>query len=119
MLNDWLATTEPIDEERRAVDAWRRINRAPVTIKVISGDKRVVPEQIVRIEYDERQFEKEGMTNRTGTNRITVFGVRNHPAVDDTDLRRGDEFAYLNARYRIISVSPYPGEIQALSEQMS
>ena len=119
MLNDWLSNTEAIDEERRAVDAWRRISRAPVTIKVITLDKRVTPEQIVRIEYDERQFEKEGMTNRTGTNRITVFGVRNHPTIDDTDLRRGDEFVHLNARYRIISVSPYPGEIQALSEQVS
>lgn len=119
MLNDWLSNTEAIDEERRAVDAWRRINRSPVTIKVITLDKRVTSEQIVRIEYDERQFEKEGMTNRTGTNRITIFGVRNHPTVDDTDLKRGDEFSHQNSRYRIVSVSLYPGEIQALSEQVS
>lgn len=118
MLNDWLEAddVEAIEIERRAVDAWRRIGRASISISVITSDKRVIPEQVVRIEYDERQFEKTGMTTRTGTNKVTVFGVKGHPTQPDTDLRRGDEFVYENARYRIVSVSQYPGEIQALSE---
>lgn len=115
---DWRSSNPTeINEVDRAISAWRMISRKPTPITLNRRDGTVVASQNVRIEYEQRQIERQGMLTTSERNKVTVFGVRNHPLVDDTDIQEGDEFVYQQSTYVVMSLSWYSGEVQALCEQ--
>ncbi len=115
---DWRASNiTQIDVTDRAVSAWRMISRKPTVIAINRRSGAVVASQTVRIEYEQRQIERQGMTTTSERNKVTVFGVRNHPTITDTDIQEGDEFVYNQSAYVVMSLSWYSGEVQALCEQ--
>jgi len=117
-LSDWRSSdVTAISETDRAVSIWRMISRKPTVISIQRRDGTAVADQTVRIEYEQRQIERGGMLTTAERNKTTVFGVRNHPTIADTDIQEGDVFAYQNADYVVMSISWYSGEVQALCEQ--
>lgn len=121
-LNTWsMLDNSPIREEDRAAAAWRRIMDKPTVIEI-----RDIGEQTVRIEYDDTAIEEDnafGSSRTAGMQRGVLFGVRGHPVIEDTILRRQDRFGVENqgrtVTYEIVSVIYTIGEIQAVFEARS
>lgn len=121
-INNWLTPTDGsgqgITEADRALDAWRRINDNPAMVHSIvirrNGVKQAA--QTVRVEFGTGS--ERGSTDDNATlYQIsgTLFGVRNHPdaSVPDTDILPDDEFGIDGVRYRVRTVLPYAGDVQA------
>lgn len=123
----WLAGgVQPISAEQRAVDAWRRILRNPVSVtftipRQVAGDGTVTPAttlaaQTVRIEPDNRERALEGIAGMAPQRAAIVYGVINHPTVTDTDMAEGYTFRYQDDLYRCVDIkllpSGAPGEMQ-------
>jgi len=116
-----LLTGETIGPESRAADAWKRISEKPSSITIVRGvPKAAIAAQTVRVEYNSGNT---GLENRGGAGvssmqRVTVFGIRDHDTLADTDIRRDDQFAYDGLIFRVISVVKTIGEIQAKCEAL-
>lgn len=55
-----------------------------------------------------------------GTMRVLLLGYRNHPTITDTNVQRGDTFAYDGQRYRVTQVdTTYRDRLQAVGEAIS
>lgn len=108
---------EAIDPAARAVDAWKRISDKPSSITT----KRVGEPQTVRIELDNYGTESSGdnAAGRSSIRKGIIFGVRDHPTVDDTDIQRDDRFALDGIQYKVIDIVLTLGEIQASFEAMT
>jgi hypothetical protein len=114
-LKNWLGT-EGIDESQRAVDAWLRIQRNPTVVTLIRNNHPLV-DQTVRVEMENTANADTPDGGVSGSRRSAVlFGVRGHPTVADTDVQRGDLFALNGARFRVVSIAMFPGEVQARAE---
>ena len=102
---------------QRARDAWRRINDKPSEISILRNDTPpYLAAQTVRIEYSIAEREVSGAGATTSVRGVTVFGVQGHATVPDTDIERGDKFAFAGERYQVRSVDKtLVGEIQAIS----
>ena len=74
--------------------------------------------QTVRIDMG-RGAEQNGENTFITDQGATLFGVKDHPTVDDTDVQHGDRFFVGNNEFEIISVAEYPGEIQAVCQVIS
>lgn len=106
-------------EASRASSAWRRILDRPTIIEIRGKDP-----QTVRVEYDDTAVEEyplqSGSQRTIGMQHVVVFGVRNHPTVEDTVIDRNDRFTITMqdkpVGYEVVSVIYAPGEIQALCE---
>lgn len=121
--NNWLTRLSDngmgISVGDRAIDAWNRINDNPAMVHSIvlrrAGVKQSV--QTFRVEFEAAGREVSG----TGDNAVkyqivaTVFGVKNHPSesVPDADIRVDDEFGIDGVSYRVKTVLPFAGEVQA------
>ena len=117
-LDTWLGGTSAIDASQRAVDAWGRIQRNPVSIALARGNSDI-PAQTMRLEFDNRGSELEPVTDAQVASRpVTLFGIQNHPTEDDTDIKRDDRFFIANHKtiYRVLDIIYPPGEIQARCE---
>lgn len=114
----WIGgNTSAIDEETRAAQAWRRIQRSSESITV----KRAGVKQsaiTVRIEHGNgaNALRTENRVNVTG--QVVVFGIRNHASLADTDIQAGDKFVWEQREYEVRTLTLVPGEIQALCEVM-
>lgn len=73
----------------------------------------VLPPQTVRIEYDSRATTVAGVAGTAPIMRATIFGVRGHPDLDDTDIAEGYTFQYEGDHFRITDVIPVIGGVQA------
>jgi len=120
-FNAWLAQgNEAISATNRAVDAWNRIQRNPTSITLVRGAVEQSA-QTVRIEFDnavDSEYRGDGGGISSGRDAV-IFGVKNHPTVDDTDIQRGDRFAINGQQYRVIQTILVPGEVQATCEVLS
>lgn len=114
----WMSDSTEIDICARAVGAWNRIQRNAVSV-VIVRDGTALDAQMVRIEADSTARPIASDAGRTGAIRRVVYGVRGHPTVDDTDLLRGDRFAYGGVQYEIVQVIAVPGEVQGFAESVT
>jgi hypothetical protein len=114
-LNSWLSDTAAIDAEHRAVLAWRRILDKPTDITT----KRLGVAQTVRLEYDESVIEPGSAAGEAAVRRVIVFGVKDHPTVIDTNIRRGDRFVYESVEYQVTDTVRTLGEVQAHAERIS
>lgn len=102
----------------RAVDAWRRISDKPTSITVKRGTS-LLSAQTVRIEYDSGVQEVETPAGEKSVQKLIVFGVKDHPAVTNTDLQRGDRFVLNNLEFEVMAIVYQTGEIQAQAEARS
>lgn len=101
-------------ETVRAVMAWLRISEVPTEITI----DRVGTAQTVRIEHHTVQTVS-GAEGTGAVARVTVFGVRGHPTVPDTDIQRGDRFAVADDLYEVVLTVALPGEVQAFAERIA
>lgn len=117
-LEAWLAN-DVVRPGTRAVLAWRRINDRPTSIIIRRGGT-TLDAQTVRIEWSGYAREDEdievAVDAMPGVGRLTVFGVRGHPTLPDTDIQRGDRFIIGAAEAEVLAVMLPPGEAQAVCE---
>lgn len=114
-INDWLRDEDAvtIDAEQRAVLAERRINRNPSVITL----KRLGTPQTVRIEYSASPTLANSRFSTVSTDLAWVFGIKDHPELADTDIRKGDRFFWQGKNFQVMSLVLAPGEIQAACEE--
>ncbi|MEL7232862.1 MAG: hypothetical protein AAGK74_00120 [Chloroflexota bacterium] len=115
---NWLSgqTATAIDEATRAIRAKRRIDRDPVTLTIVRNGGVNPAAQTVRFVMDGRTAPQilDGGEGVTGSRRDGIlFGIRNHPTADDTDVQRGDLFRLDGQLYMVEAVTYLPGEVQA------
>lgn len=107
------------DEQAQAGDAWLRILEQPVTITIRRGTETLAA-QTVRIVMDDRAREdldlRRGLNVLPGVQGAVVFGVRQHPTIADTDIRRSDRFVLGASEFEVIAVTEMAGEVQAICE---
>jgi hypothetical protein len=117
-LEAWLAN-DVVRPGVRAGMAWRRINDRPTSITIRRAGE-MLDAQTVRIEWSGYAREDEdadvAVDAMPGVGRLTVFGVRGHPTVPDTDIQRGDRFVVGAADVEVIALMLPPGEVQAVCE---
>jgi hypothetical protein len=121
--NNWLSRLSTagngVSINDRAVDAWQRINDNPAMVHSIVLHRHGVKQsaQTFRVEFGESGREVSDANDNSTRHQIvaTVFGVRNHPdaSVLDADIEVDDEFGIDGVRYRVKTVLPFAGEIQA------
>lgn len=105
--------------EDRALDVWRRIEEKPAAITIRRG-AATLDAQMVRIELGSGAREdrdlRRGLNVLPGVQGAVVFGVRGHPTVLDTDIRRGDRFVVGMTEFEVVGVIEAAGEVQAVCE---
>lgn len=110
----------PADEEVRAVAAWQRILDKPTTVAFFNRAVNGSNGQTLRVEWktvsNREQFGGAGTT--ATTQRVTLFGVKDHPDpdVEDSDIEINDQFVIGDVAFIVQEVVEYPGEIQARCE---
>lgn len=121
--NNWLGNNRlsPVNTERRAVLAWRRINHKPSSVTFYDPDTEAAiaaGAQTVRLEYDNRGDISTNMVEGMSPKRdLVIFGVKDHPSVADTVIKEGYAFRFGGLNYKVIDVIPVPGEVQATAER--
>lgn len=123
-LTSWLSSGSHsiLSAEDRAALAWRRINHRPTEITIRRGNgssAEVLDEQTVRVEWDNAASINDGINTTRGTQRVVIFGIRDHAKLPDTDIRRGDQFSLNGVRYDVLSIMTPPGEVQAVCDSGS
>lgn len=115
-----LQASSAIAPASRAAAAWGRILEKPSSIVIVRGkNSTALAVQTVRIEYsDSGGFgETQGKGGMIATQReVTVFGIRDHAKLADTNIQRGDLFTYEEQQFRVRDVVLTIGEIQAHCE---
>lgn len=115
-LTLWLSDTTAIDANGRAAAAWNRINDKPTSVAFKKPDGTVLAAQTVRLEYDNIVSQSEDASGQTAVRKLTIFGVRDHSTVTDTDVKEGYRFVYQSDEYRCVDTILTIGEIQAIFE---
>jgi secreted trypsin-like serine protease len=101
---------------RRAIAAWRRIQRDPTSVTILR-EVTTLDAQTVRVVPETTQGSEDSESPVTATiTRYLLFGVRNHPTADDTDVQRDDLFRHHGQLLRVTAVRTYPGQVQATCE---
>lgn len=112
----WLSDTTAIDANGRAAAAWKRINDKPTSIAFKKTSGTVLAAQTVRLEWDSNATESLSPAGQTAVRKLTIFGVRDHVTVADTDVAEGYRFVYQGDEYRVVDTLLTIGEIQAVAE---
>lgn len=115
-LDLWLSDTTAIDANGRASAAWNRINDKPTPVAFKKPDGTVLTAQTVRLEYDNVATQSEDVSGETAVRKLTIFGVRDHSTVTDTDMKEGYRFIHQNDEYRCVDTILTIGEIQGIFE---
>lgn len=104
----------------RAVDAWRRIQEKPTSITLIRNGTPLAA-QTFRLEYGRIGGDVQGEAGQSASQRVTLFGMKDHPDEDDSDVKQGDRFVLLatKVQYRVLDVVHTLGEVQARCEGLS
>jgi hypothetical protein len=99
----------------RSALTWKHIQDKPFEM-IVWRDGEFLDSQYVRIEGELRPRVESRPSEgnmQTYSRTMTVFGVRDHPTVADTDLKVGDRFGFNGELMVVIDVTPHSGEIQA------
>jgi hypothetical protein len=76
-----------------------------------------LPEQQVRIEYDNSVTKADSELGSVGMRKVILFGVKGHPTVDDLDVRVWDTFRMDEVEYTVVQVNrTLIGQIQVHCE---
>ncbi len=110
------STQRTAREQRRAAEAWQRINDKPlsITLKQASGTNRAA--QVVRVESDNSATPGESAAGAAPTRKVIVFGIRNHATLPDTAIAEGDRFVYAGDLYTCVDIILQTGEVQGIFE---
>lgn len=111
-----LATTAAA---QRAVAAWKRISDKPTSVAFRKPDDTDLAAQSVRLEFDDSARRAESEAGRGTVRRLIIFGVKDHPTVTDTDVRKGYRLIHDGGEYTVVSVIDSIGERQAIAEKIS
>lgn len=112
----------PPDPISRAVDTWTMILEKPSTVTIqrkTPGANVTVslPQQIVRLEVIQNirgANEPENMWFDTSKQFVVLIGVKDHPFLPNTDVRRADLFFYLNLMWEVVEIiNNVPGRLLA------
>lgn len=114
-FDTWLGRDEAITAERRAIAAWSRIQDKPTSITI----KRLGTAQTVRIEYSETGNQANSPAGQGAVRGVVVFGIRDHPTLDDTNIRANDRFVLNGVEYTVLDVVRTIGEVQARAERVA
>lgn len=116
-MPNWSNLSGVISQQDRAIRAWMRIQRDPSSIDIVRNATTLAA-QTVRLEFDNTNAPADSEHGRGSRRTLTVFGVRNHPTVADTDIEESDRFSVNGSIYRVSDVnSVVPGEVQAICER--
>lgn len=114
-FNGWLQAESYTDEVADAVASWNSILDFPFSIVIKRGVTKLAA-QTVRVSVLDSSELPQGSSAQLGTmgvQSVTVFGVRNHPTISDTDIKRGDRFILGGKEYEIDVVNELRGKVQA------
>ncbi len=120
-MNAWIGSADPLAawtaDEDRAYDTARRIAERPSSI-VVQRKSGNLNAQTVRIDpLDSTPMEGGGDNAATSDLRVLVTGYKGHPAVADTNLRRGDRFYYDGLMFTVTQiVAGMDSRLQAIAE---
>lgn len=121
-VTSWLGGGAAIDPAPRAIAAWTRIQHKPSAIQLKRhGVSGLMAAQTVRIEYSDTRGGSEvtGAGGKSSQQYLIIFGIRDHPTLPDTDIKRGDQLTIEGLQLRIIETVLTLGEIQAKAETLS
>ena len=104
-------TPVAINAGDRARRAWLRILRRPSSVQFIRKGIALTA-QTVRIEKGSGGSLVETSKGLVTVQTITIYGIRSHPALADTDMKRLDRLVVDGEEYTIESVVLQEGEIQ-------
>jgi hypothetical protein len=119
-LSNWLNAPRtpfniPIDHAWRAGRNWLLIQRDPISITVDRAGTQL-PAQTVRFAYPKNDEIKIDVDTRTEKLTVTIYGVKDHAVIADTDLQQGDRFWIDGLEYEVRAVTPTPGGLEALAD---
>jgi hypothetical protein len=113
---DALAGLAARSEVARAAAAWRRIVDKPSSVRFRTPAGTTLAAQTVRLEYDNAVGQSEAASGLAAVRKVTVFGVRNHPTLGDTNVGEGYRFVLDGDQYTVVEVIKTLGEVQAIAE---
>jgi len=104
-----------IPKATRALDVWRSIqgNSTTVTFRRLDGTNAA--EQTVRLEYISVS-EADSAAGQGALRKLMIFGVRDHPTVANTDMKKGYRFNYLGKQYTVLDVEVKQGGGEVMAE---
>lgn len=115
-FNAWLQRgVTAVDATKRAIDAWRAIQRDPTSVQFIRRGV-AASAQTVRVEHSSSVLTNAQETRTNIKQRLIVFGVVGHPTQANTNVVVGDRFVLQSREYEVKTVTFVPGEIQASAE---
>jgi hypothetical protein len=104
-INRWLGNESPLalwlDDIDLAYDTARLIADKPASITPIGKSA-----QTVRIEFLRQPQEVQTAAGEQVKVDTLVLGYKSHPVYGDTNLIRGDRFAYAGQQYEVIIIEP-------------
>lgn len=93
-----------------------RIQDKEVDVQLYRGSADL-PVQTVRVEFDSTYNQIDGASGSGSARKVTLFGVRGHPEIDDFDVKVWDTFTMDDMEFTVVSVNrQIIGQIQAHAE---
>lgn len=119
-LNAWLGDTEALstwkDDYDRAHDIARHIAEKSASITITRAGAALAA-QTVRIEASGGASERLFNVGALAKGGVIIVGYKGHPTIADTNIRRGDRFAYDGQFYSVTQVLPnIPDRLLAIAE---
>lgn len=117
-LDSWLSSGNItiMSASARAAQEWQRIQDRPSSVVVTRVGVQLAA-QTVRIEADNTARWRDGALVDRGIQTVTVFGIRGHATLPDTNIQRSDLITFSDGTvYEVIAINTPPGEVQALCE---
>lgn len=106
-----------VEEDNHAGDTWAVINDNPVSLTFRTGAGTPVSAQTVRVDSDNSASDAESTSGVAPRRKLVITGVKGHPTVADTDVKKGYTFLLNGLQYRVVDVLPgIVGEVQAIAE---
>ena len=111
-------TQSPIDVSDRALRAWNLIQRDPSSVTLLRQGAKLDP-QTMRVELSSGGRTNDMPVGLIGTQIVVLFGIKDHPTLPDTDIKRLDRAVIDNKEYTIDVLIDAPGEVQAFGSVKS
>lgn len=102
--------------QNRAIIQQARIVDKVTDVALTRSGVKLAP-QTVRVELDNTASPVESAAGTGSARKVTIFGIRGHPELDDTDIEAGDAFVMDDVQFTVISVNrQIIGQVQATCE---
>lgn len=102
----------------RAAVQWARIQDKPTDVVFMTGSGMKLAPQTVRIEFDDPAVDAESVAGLGATRGVTIFGIRGHPELDDTNIKKGYRFNFEGKQYTVLDPLLTHGQVQARCESV-